>query len=366
MAAQALLMAASLVPVLLPFVQRAGAKQLEKYKSGDMKTKIRMVRTWGALAGGVAAIPLAHRPTARAVVRELDKVLADPEKQQELTDLALAGADVAVLAASRGRGRVPRRARAPRKAPKALKGPKAPKAKALKNSRPPLRYPEPEDLGGIPRRPTPSEMDPEDAWEYIGRYLERNFYEVKEFSMEGELIGEQEFPFKGLYKGDVIRGETVYIAWPFSPHRELPTGTPTFDVQQWYSLYEWARTAAGIRRRPGTPEPDTVGYSVKLHLGGGTEDELTDPEWKQWVGILQDFGDSQYLYETAWESGMRGSPEKREFEWGSGEGHYYLEYVKVGYHREPRASATFTFLLTDPEDVIALGEAFLLFVRELR
>jgi hypothetical protein len=366
MAAQALLMAASLVPVLLPFVQRAGAKQLEKYKSGDMKTKIRMVRTWGALAGGVAAIPLAHRPTARAVVRELDKVLADPEKQQELTDLALAGADVAVLAASRGRGRVPRRARAPRKAPKALKGPKTPKAKALKNSRPPLRYPEPGDLGGIPRRPTPSEMDPEDAWEYIGRYLERNFYEVKEFSMEGELIGEQEFPFKGLYKGDVIRGETVYIAWPFSPHRlaDPDLGTPTFDVQQW----EGSRGFAFGGIVPGgvlIPGGD-VGYSVKLHLGGGDEDELTDPEWKQWVGILQDFGDSQYLYETAWESGMRGSPEKREFEWGSGEGHYYLEYVKVGYHREPRASATFTFLLTDPEDVIALGEAFLLFVRELR
>ena len=357
-----------LVLSLLPFVQRMGAKKLAKYKSGDMKTKIRMVRTWGALAGP-AAIPLAHRPTARAVVRELDKVLADPEKQQELMDLALTGADVAVMVASRGRGRAPRRARAPRKAPK---------AKALKNSRPPLRvkslypepedltglplrYPEPGDLAGIPRRPPPRAMDPEDAWEYIGRFLERNFYEVKELTSEDELIGEEGFPFKGLRVANVLPGETVYIAWPFSPHRELfhDLGTPTFDVQQWSDdLYlepePWRRST---RRR-------TVGYSVKLHLGGGDEDELTDPEWKQWVGILQDFGDSQYLYETAETSGMRGSPEEREFEWGSGEGHYDLEYVGRG--REPRASATFTFLLTDPEDVIALGEAFLLFVREMR
>lgn len=348
MAAQMLFVATSLVPVLLPFVQRAGEKQLAKYKSGDMKTKIRMVRTWGTLAGGVAAIPLAHRPTARAVVRELDKVLADPEKQQELMDLALTGADVAVTVASRGRGRAPRRARAPRKAPKALK---APKAKALKNSRPSLRYPEPGDLAGIPRRPTPRAMDPEDAWEYIGRFLESNFYQMDELTAEGELIGEQEFPFKGLYAEDVDPGETMYIAWPFSPRgRRTGRGTrpaPSFDVQQW--------TESAPYRWGGVLIPGGVGYSVQLHLGGGTEDELTMPEWKQWLGILQDFGD---LDEPFVRDG--------EFEWGSGEGHYDLNYVKVGHFREPRASATFTFLLTDPEDVIALGEAFLLFVRELR
>lgn len=76
---------AAVAQALLPAVMKAGSNQIEAYKRADMNGKVKLLKKWSVYTLNIQLrLLLQHKPTARRVARDLDKLLKNKKALKQI------------------------------------------------------------------------------------------------------------------------------------------------------------------------------------------------------------------------------------------------------------------------------------------
>jgi len=105
---------AGIAQALLPAVMKAGSNQIEAYKRADMDGKVKMLKKWTLYTLNIQLrLLLQHKPTARRVARDLDKLLKNKKALKQIETAGRVGLE-AGKAYKGAKGKAPRRIAAKR------------------------------------------------------------------------------------------------------------------------------------------------------------------------------------------------------------------------------------------------------------
>ncbi len=91
---------------LVPLITKMGKQQVAKYRKADTEGQIKLLKKWSLYTGNVTLrIALQNKKAARRVATQLDSILNDPEKMENLRDAGRAGVQIgqAYSAAKKGK-----------------------------------------------------------------------------------------------------------------------------------------------------------------------------------------------------------------------------------------------------------------------
>ncbi len=76
---------AAVAQALLPAVMKAGSNQIEAYKRADMNGKVKLLKKWSVYTLNFQLrLLLQHKPTARRVAKDLDKLLKNKKALKQI------------------------------------------------------------------------------------------------------------------------------------------------------------------------------------------------------------------------------------------------------------------------------------------
>lgn len=85
---------AAVAQALLPVVMKAGGKQIAAYKRADMDGKIKMLKKWAFYSLNFQfRLLLQHKPTARRIARDLDKLLKNKKALKQIETVGRVGVE---------------------------------------------------------------------------------------------------------------------------------------------------------------------------------------------------------------------------------------------------------------------------------
>lgn len=85
---------AAVAQALLPVVMKAGGKQIAAYKRADMDGKIKMLKKWALYSLNFQfRLLLQHKPTARRIARDLDKLLKNKKALKQIETVGRVGVE---------------------------------------------------------------------------------------------------------------------------------------------------------------------------------------------------------------------------------------------------------------------------------